>query len=80
MQIEISKKAAKAIARMDAVVKNRIWQGLNYIPKGDIVPLKGASGSYRLRIGHWRILFSYPAPHVILVEDIAPRGQIYKGV
>ena len=78
MQIEFSKRAAKAISRMDFILKNRIREGIRNIPKGDIVPLKNSPGSFRLRDGSWRILFSYPNTYVILIEDIAPRGQVYK--
>ena len=80
MQVLYSNRAARAISRMDTTIKNRIRQGIRNIPQGDIVPFKGAPGTYRLRIGDWRVLFSYQDKDTILVEDIGPRGQIYKGV
>ena len=78
MSAEYSRQAVKVISRMDKITKQRIRQGILDIPKGDIKPLKGSEGSYRLRLGNWRIIFSYIDKSKILVEKIAPRGQAYK--
>lgn len=80
MEIEYSKRAVKAINSMDRPTKQRIKAGIEEIPEGDIKPLKGSDGSFRLRIGDWRIIFSYPKKNVVLIEKIAPRGEVYKGV
>ncbi|WP_313584545.1 type II toxin-antitoxin system RelE family toxin [Lacrimispora sp.] len=80
MNIEYSKQAVKAINGMEKRGKLRIKAAIEGLPEGDIKPLKGSKGSYRLRVGDWRILFSYPAKDIILIEKIAPRGEIYKGV
>lgn len=65
---------------MDRTTKQRIKTAIEKIPDGDIKPLQGVKGSYRLRVGGWRILFSYPEAGVVLIEKIAPRGEVYKGV
>jgi len=80
MEAEYSKQAAKAISRMDTVTKRRIRKGIDDIPDGDIRPLKGSEDTFRLRIGDWRVLFSYPDVDKVLVEKISPRGEVYKGV
>ena len=80
MEYELSKQAAKAFQKMDKPTKLRVKNGIEAIPDGDIKPLKGFKGSYRLRIGDWRVLFSYVDTETILIEKIAPRGQVYKGV
>lgn len=80
MQISYAKAAVKAINSMDRPTKQRIRAAIEKIPAGDIKPLQGSSGSCRLRVGGWRILFSYPAQDTILIEKIGPRGEIYKGV
>ena len=49
------------------------------MPKGDIVPLSGSTRLYRLRVGDWRVVFSYPHENAVLIEKIAPRGDVYKG-
>lgn len=80
MNIEYSKRAVKAINNMDSRTKRRIKAGIEGIPNGDIKPLKGSLGSYRLRIGGWRIIFSYPAKDTVLIDKTDPRGEVYKGV
>jgi len=80
MQITYSRAAVKVINSMDKAAKQRIKAGIEKIPKGDIKPLKGSPGTYRLRVGDWRILFSYPKHDTILIEKIGPRGGVYKGV
>ena len=80
MDIQYSKRSVKTIGGMDRPTKKRIKAAIEAIPNGDIKPLKGSDGSYRLRVGDWRIIFSYPAKESILIEKIAPRGEVYKGV
>lgn len=80
MNIQYARKAVKTINSMDRPTKARIKAAIDGIPAGDIKPLQGAAGSYRLRVGDWRIIFSYPDADTVLIEKIAPRGQIYKGV
>ncbi|MDR2802891.1 MAG: type II toxin-antitoxin system RelE/ParE family toxin, partial [Treponema sp.] len=45
-------------------------------PKGDIRPLTGQKGCYRLKVGDFRVLFRYK-DDIILVTHIEPRGQVY---
>lgn len=80
MQITYSRASVKVINSMDRSTKQRIKVALEKLPDGDVKPLKGSPGTFRLRVGDWRILFSNLEPDVILVEKIGPRGQVYKGV
>lgn len=80
MQISYSRASVKVINSMDKATKQRIRAAIEKIPDGDIKPLKGSTGTYRLRVGGWRILFSYPEHDTILIEKIGPRGGVYKGV
>lgn len=80
MKVEYAKIAVKVINSLDRPTKQRVRSAIEKLPEGDVRPLKGSSGSYRLRVGDWRILFSYPAQDTILIEKIGPRGEIYKGV
>ena len=68
----------KVINGMDRPTKQRIKAGIEKLPQGDIKPYKGSPGTYRLRVGDWRILFSYPEDGTILIEKIGPRGGVYK--
>ena len=79
MDISYSKSAVKAIASMNKKTKLRIKEAIEGIPAGDIKPLRGSSSLYRLRVGNWRIVFSYPRDGALLIQRIAPRGDVYKG-
>lgn len=79
MTPQYSKQAAKYLNSQDKNAQQRIRDGIMKIPDGDIKPLQGAPGTFRLRVGDWRVLFSY-MPEGVYVRDIGPRGGIYKGV
>ena len=78
MNIELSPKAAKHLKSMSEPGKSRIIRALKKLPQGDVAPLQGINGLFRLRVGGWRIVFSRPTQGSILIEQIAPRG-LYKG-
>jgi len=80
MMAEYSKQAAKVIERIDVTIKGRILNGISKIPAGDIVKMRGHDELYRLRIGGWRIIFSYLQTDEVFIVTIAPRGQVYKEV
>ena len=77
---KFSNQAAKKVKTMDSKDKLQVKQGILDIPRGDIKPLKGSKGSYRLREGNWRIIFSWIDDKQIFIEKIDLRGQVYKGV
>ena len=66
---------------MGEPTKGRIKAALKKLeqepPQGDIIAMSGQEG-YRLRVGGYRVLFGIKAD-TIVVTDIAPRGQVYKG-
>jgi mRNA interferase RelE/StbE len=78
MNVQYSKKAANILDRLDASTKKRIREAIASLPDGDIKQLTGRTSVYRLRVGDWRVLFSYPNGDTVLVEKIAPRGQVYR--
>ena len=80
MDIKYSKRSVKTINNMDSRTKQRIKKAIESIPSGDIKPLKGINGSYRLRVGSWRIIFSYIEKDAVLIDKIESRGGVYKGV
>ena len=77
---KFSNQASKRIKSMDSKDKLRVKTSILEIPKGDIKPFKGSKGSYRLREGNWRIIFSWINDNQIFIEKIDLRGQVYKGV
>ena len=80
MEIKYPHAAAKAISGMDRPTKQRIKTAIEGLPQGDVKPLKGYAGYYRLRVGGWGIIFNYPNDETLLIAKIAPRGDVYKGV
>lgn len=79
MNIVYAKAPIKVIEAMNKKTKQRIKKAIEAIPDGDILPLQGSQVLYRLRVGGWRIIFSYPDDKTILIEKISPRGDAYKG-
>jgi len=76
-----SKQAKKALDGMDRPTQQRIREGIGKIPEGDIKQIQGRKIiTFRLRIGSWRVLYSFGNNDTILIEKIAPRGGAYKGV
>ena len=78
MEITYSKKAVKVIEGMDRTTKQRIRAAIERLPDGDVKRLQGQIDAYRLRVGGWRVLYSFPDDGIILIEKIAPRGEVYK--
>ena len=74
-----SKQAGKYLDALDAQSQRRIRQGITDIPKGDIKPLQGSPGNYRLRVGDWRVVFAYAEENTVRIKKIGPRGEVYKG-
>ena len=79
MEIRYAKAAVKVINGMDRPTKQRIRNAGERLPKGDVKPLSGSVRLYRLRVGVWRIGFFYPDGNTVVIEKIAPRGEVYKG-
>ena len=65
---------------MDRTAKQRVYDAIHKLPEGNVKVLQGSKGSFRLRVGNWRILFSRLEKDMIYIEKIGPRGDIYKGV
>ena len=80
MNITLKKEAAKTLSEMDFQTQRRITQAILKLPAGDIKQLQGYSGYYRLRVGKWRIIYTYTNSTTVLIAKIAPRGGVYKGV
>jgi len=80
VNITYYKQAVKTLERMDEATRRRIGHAIRGIPMGDIKKLQGHTELYRLRVGDYRIVFSYPDDNCVLIEKISPRGDAYKGV
>ena len=77
MKIEYKKKAVKYINATDKTTKKRLREAIEQIPFGDIIKLTGMENEYRLRVGDLRVLFTVEHD-IVTINEISPRGQIYK--
>ena len=78
--IVIEKKAKKFIKQQPAKQQIRLINAISELPfKGDIAPVEGRNGYFRLRVGTFRIIFTVDnGKYVVCVIDAGNRGQIYK--
>lgn len=79
----LKREAAKYLASLDQPTRSRIKKALegltNNPPEGDIAPMKGMEGWFRLRVGTYRLVFQVnEEERCINVAAIGPRGDIYK--
>jgi len=80
MKISLHPIAEKYLNRLNADDRDRIDDVIEGLekepPEGDIRPLKGQPGFFRLRVGSYRLLFRKNEKG-ILITHIDPRGQVY---
>lgn len=79
MEIIFMRQPKKYLKKMNSATYKKLIHaidGLNEL-QGDIVRLKG-SDKYRLKIYHYRIIFTYDSSNnIIIIEAIGSRGDIY---
>lgn len=78
MKLLYTNRARKDIKKLDVQMKLRIKAAVELLPDGDIKPIQGYRNLYRLRVGEYRVIFSYESTDEIMIKTIAPRGQVYK--
>lgn len=90
MKIKYSKKSLKFLAKQDTATVTRIRTAIVKLtyspPEGDIKPLQGYTGKMRLRVGTFRIIYSYSEEttkggmqvDILCIDEIGNRGDIYK--
>jgi mRNA interferase RelE/StbE len=78
---EWTKQALKEAARLDATTRQRVLAAIKRLyeeNQGDVRRLQGMDEIYRLRVGDWRVIFSYQDDLTILIHRVRPRGDAYK--
>ena len=75
--IKFERQAAKQIEALEKATKERIKRGIDNLPNGDIKKLKGYNFTYRLRVGEYRIIYSF-SEEAIIIKAVLPRGSAYK--
>lgn len=80
MRIQIDKPAMKFLAKQPKPQQERLLRAIYALPAdGDIKPMSGHDGLYRLRVGSYRVLFTVEnAVLTVHVLQIGNRGDIYK--
>ena len=80
MQVKLHPLPGKYLERLNEPDKGHIKAALHGLeqepPEGNITPVSGQPGTFRLKIGSYRALFRYKDDH-IFVTHLDPRGQVY---
>ncbi len=84
-RIEFKRAAEKYLRKLPAKTQEKILVAIKGLcqrpPMGDIKPMQGVADLYRLRVGMYRIIFSYALDGqitIVLVQEIGSRGDVYK--
>jgi len=80
--IIITHKARKFIDSQPKAQQIRLLAAINLLPDvGDIRPLSGYAGVFRLRVGGFRVIYTKQEDILrITVVNAGSRGQIYKDI
>lgn len=78
-QIKIEKDAQKFLKKLPRPDETRVLKAIAKLPdEGDRKQMKGHPGSFRLRVGDYRIIYTVDNGQLIVrVVDAGNRGQIY---
>ena len=80
MDVSLHRIADKYLNRLNAIERDRFDEAFTDLekepPEGDIRPVVGQPGRFRLQVGGYRALFKIEG-NKILVTHIEPRGQAY---
>jgi mRNA interferase RelE/StbE len=69
------------LARRDPNQARRIRQRMAAFAastQGDVKKLRGPGDRWRLRVGDWRVIFTFGPPGTITVLTVAPRREAYR--
>lgn len=82
MTIWWASRAERELAALDGAVRSRVLAALERFANtgaGDVKRLKGEVGTFRLRVGDWRIIFALDAAREALhVQRVANRREAYR--
>ena len=83
--LKYRRQARNYLARLPRKTKSTIVDQLHQLaadpnyPALDIQVLQGKKGGYRLRVGHYRILYTREDDRLIIeIVKVRPRGDVYK--
>lgn len=77
-----TRPAEQDMQRIDRSAVRRIYQAVHRLAesgRGDVKRLRGLEREWRLRVGDWRVRFTYDADgHVLIVLRVTSRGSAYR--
>lgn len=79
MEVRLKKQPKKYLDSVDAATRKKLYKALDGLPKfkGDIKRIQGKDNMYRLKIAHYRFLFSVDLDgQIIIVSTINTRTNI----
>lgn len=80
--IRWNNRAIRDLRQISAREQERIVNAVEQLAttgSGDLLPLQGRPGQWRLRVGQYRVIFAYELPFRILkVERVLPRDRAYR--
>ena len=80
-RIEINKRSQKFIKAQPHNQQERLLKAIYKLPEGDIKPLSGYKGVFRLRVGDYRVIYEQRNDILLItVVNVGNRGQIYKNI
>ena len=81
-QVILTQRACRDLRNLDRPVTIRIIRAINQYAQtryGDVIPLRGREQEWRLRVGQWRVLFTFDeANESIVILRVLPRGRAYR--
>ena len=70
--------AIKKLKKLPKDVQDRIVSAVEKLPMGNVKALSGSyKGSYRLRVGQWRVLFFYQEKDIVIFA-VKHRREAYR--
>jgi mRNA interferase RelE/StbE len=80
--IEWRPRAVKDLDRLSPEMRRRVLAAVNRMSEeaGDVRRLEGFKPPlFRLRVGDWRILFTYEESGATKIQRVLPRDKAYRG-
>jgi len=81
-RIDWTERALKDAERLDIKARERVILALDRLAEtgvGNVKRLRGTDREWRLRVGQWRVRFTYRSAHsAIEVLRVLPRDQAYR--
>ena len=78
LSIQWTARALKDARQVDRSTRERILRAIELLAeteRGDVTRLHGEyAGMFRLRVGAWRVIFSYEAGDIMTIHHIRSRG------